>query len=71
MGCLLPLDLPDDARTFTAWARSALLANGLDPAKVPAADLAAVLHQLVGTGRAVAHAEFTTAGEFRGVKHSS
>ena len=68
VGCLLPLDLPDDARTFTTWARSALLANGLDPAKVPPADLAAVLHQLVATGRAVTHAEFTAAGEFQGVR---
>ena len=68
VGCLLPLDLRDDARTFTAWARSSLLANGLDPAKIPAADLAAVLHQLVSTGRAVAHAEFTAAGEFQGVR---
>ena len=32
------------------------------------AELAAVLHQLVATGRAVAHTEFTAVGEFQGVR---
>lgn len=45
---------PDDAlRSFSSWARSALLANGLDPRAIPAEDLNFVLFQLVATGRAV------------------
>jgi hypothetical protein len=39
-------------RTYSAWARSALLANGLSP-RMDALDRPAVLWQLVQTGRAV------------------
>jgi hypothetical protein len=49
-------------RTFTAWARSALFANAIRPSEVPEADLPYVLDQLVRTGRAVPHDEYTDAG---------
>jgi hypothetical protein len=60
---LIPLE--PARRTFTAWARSALLANGLMPSEVPAEDLPHVLDQLVRTGRAVKLADYTDVG--RGV----
>lgn len=38
--------------TYSIWARSALLANGLDPVSIPAADRRHVLDHLVSIGRA-------------------
>ena len=55
--------LAEHRRTFTAWARSALFANGIRPSDVPPADLPHVLQQLVATGRAVPHEKYTEAGE--------
>jgi hypothetical protein len=44
---------PDrDHITYSVWARSALLANGLDPEQIPAADRRHVLDHLVAIGRA-------------------
>ena len=40
-------------RTYSTWAASALWANGLDPATIPAKLRPHVLNQLVGTGRAL------------------
>jgi len=40
-------------RTYTAWAASALIASGIDPAAVPGDLRPHVLAQLVGTGRAI------------------
>ena len=54
---------PPIRRTYTAWARSALLANGLVPEKVPPDDLANVLRHLVETERAISREDFTEAGE--------
>lgn len=59
---------PDHTRTYTNWARSALIANGLDPATVSKDDMPHVLHQLVATGRAIAHQEFTAAAEHANVR---
>lgn len=38
--------------TYGAWARASLLANGLDPDRLPPADRRLVLEQLVAMGRA-------------------
>ena len=58
-------DRGDDAtRTYTNWARSSLLANGIDPAKIPVADLPHVLRQLVATGRAMPRGEFIASESF-------
>ncbi|WP_435005152.1 hypothetical protein P12x_003046 [Tundrisphaera lichenicola] len=40
-------------RTYTTWAASALIANGIDPSSVPTPLRAHVLEQLVATGRAI------------------
>ena len=40
-------------RTYTTWAASALIANGIDPDAVPEGLRPHVLAQLVGTGRAI------------------
>ncbi|MDQ3168428.1 MAG: hypothetical protein M3P94_07245 [Chloroflexota bacterium] len=50
-------------RTWSAWARSALLANGLKPESIAGEDLPHVLAQLVQTGRAVACEVYTEADE--------
>lgn len=47
-------------RTYSDWAISSLLANGLDPKRVPPESLRDVLDQLVISGRAVAPEEFVT-----------
>lgn len=47
-------------RTYSDWAISSLLANGLDPKRVPPESLRDVLDQLVISGRAVAPDEFVT-----------
>jgi hypothetical protein len=48
-----------EGQTYTGWARSALLANGLNPATIDAEDLPQVLRQLVETGRAMPRSKFT------------
>ena len=58
-------DLPEKEQTYTRWARSALIANGIDPTKVDRADMPGVLRQLVETRRAMTLTEFTAAGEFQ------
>jgi hypothetical protein len=45
-------------RTYTEWATSALMANGLDPARVPTAMMPAVLKQLVDCRRCVPATEW-------------
>jgi hypothetical protein len=66
------LPWPSVRRTFTDWARAALMSNGLNPADVPAVDLPHVLDALVATGRAPDPAEWTDAGraaaKFGGLK---
>ena len=52
--------------TYTMWARSALAANGLDPAAIEAVDLPNVLRHLVQTRRAVPLEDFTTVDAARG-----
>lgn len=49
----------DNELSYTNWARSALLANGLDPVKITATDLPLVLRQLTETGRAIRLEDFT------------
>ena len=49
-------------RTYTDWAVSALYANGLNPANIPASTIPHVLNQLVRTGRAVPESDWVTAG---------
>ena len=57
------LGRPDVIRGWSEWADSALRANAIDPATVPATSLRPVLDQLVATGRAVPHSQFTSAGK--------
>ena len=45
-------------RTYTMWASSALLANGLDPARTPTAMMPAVLDQLVRCRRCIPASEY-------------
>jgi hypothetical protein len=45
-------------QTYTAWATSAMLANGLDPEKIPWRFRAHVLSHLVATGRAIPADQF-------------
>lgn len=47
-------------KTYSDWARSALLSAGLDPAAVPHAQLRNVLDHLVASGRVIAAADFVT-----------
>lgn len=47
-------------RTYSDWALSALLANGLGPKRVPPESLRDVLDQLVAVGRAVPPESFVT-----------
>jgi hypothetical protein len=47
--------------TYTNWVRSALLTNGIDPAKISNADVPHVLRQLVATNRAMPITEFCAA----------
>lgn len=56
MRALFGADAPrgEPTRTYTAWAASQLLANGIDPAAVPGPLRGFVLETLVATGRAVA-----------------
>lgn len=54
------------ARTYSAWVRSALLANGLDPAAVDVRDRAFVLGQLVAAGRAAPPEEWIECYEAAG-----
>ncbi len=49
---------PAPRRTYTNWATSALLANGIDPASIPGDLRPHVLAQLVRTGRAIPVDEF-------------
>ncbi len=53
---------PHALRSWSDWAAAALWSNGIDPATIPPALLRLVLDQLVGSGRAMPHAQFTTAG---------
>lgn len=53
---------PNVIRSWSDWAAGALWSNGIDPATIPPPILRLVLDQLVGSGRAVAHGQFTTAG---------
>ena len=48
-------------RRWSDWVRSSLLANGLDPAKIPPESLRDVLDQLVSCGRAIPAEDFVTA----------
>ena len=52
----------DTLQSWSDWADSSLWSNGIDPATVPPAKLRNVLDQLVATGRAMQHTEFTSAG---------
>jgi hypothetical protein len=45
-------------KTYTLWATSALLANGLDPATIPVAMMPDVLAQLEASGRCVHRSKF-------------
>lgn len=54
----------EEDRSYSAWVRSSLAANGLDPARIDRRELPHVLRQLVGTGRAMPPAEFTRAAEY-------
>ena len=49
--------------TYSDWSRSALRANGLDPAAIPPGDVPHVLRHLVATGRAVPMNEFISSCE--------
>jgi hypothetical protein len=49
--------------TYTDWVEGALLANGLDPARLPPEKVAIVLRHLVGTGRALPIEKFVSADE--------
>lgn len=53
----------DELRSWSDWARAALWCNGIDPATLSAAELRAVLDQLVMSGRAVSRLDYTTAGQ--------
>lgn len=61
--CQALIDGPP-TRTYTNWVRSALLANGLDPTRIPANDVPHVLAQLVATGRAAPADEFVTSAAY-------
>lgn len=50
-------------RTYTSWAASALLANGIDPASVPSRLMPHVLHQLEGTKRCMPRGEYIESAE--------
>lgn len=55
---------PEEARrTYSQWAISALLANGLNPDRVPAVCLRDVLDHLVATGRAVPADKWVSSAE--------
>ncbi len=53
----------DQIRTWSDWAESALWANGINPATLPATQLRPVLDQLVMAGRAVPAVNWTSAGQ--------
>ena len=55
---------------YSDWAEGSLWANGIDPATVPPRIRRRVLEQLVATGRAVPHIEFTSAGKAAAKKAS-
>lgn len=48
-------------RTYTAWVRASLIANGLDRVSIPAQDLSNVLTILVATNRTIPLARFADA----------
>jgi hypothetical protein len=50
-------------RTYTTWAASALIANGIDPASVPSALRPHVLAQLESTGRCVKRSLYIESAE--------
>lgn len=50
--CQSLIDGRPHVATYSRWARSALLSNGIDPAKLRQADAGDVLAHLVATGRA-------------------
>ena len=59
--CLFPQKA---RRTYTSWARSALLACGLKPEDIPAEDLPHVLAHLEGKDRILPASEYTEADEY-------
>jgi hypothetical protein len=54
---------PEPRRTFTGWAASSMLANGIDPASVPTHLREHVLSILVTTGRTVPASTFIESAE--------
>ena len=52
-----------ECRSYSDWAEGAFWANGIDPATVPPQIRRRVLDQLVATGRAVPHLDYTSAGK--------
>ena len=50
-------------RTYTAWAASALLANGIDPDRVPSSLRPHVLAHLEATGRCIKRSEYIESAE--------
>jgi hypothetical protein len=51
-------------QNYSNWARSSLIASGLDPLAIAAEDLPHVLRQLVETKRAMRLDQFTASGQF-------
>jgi hypothetical protein len=56
--------------TYTNWAKSSLMANGIDPATTPKAMISHILRQLVATGRAMKLEDFTASGQHSRLKES-
>ena len=52
-----------DRRTYTQWAASALIANGIDPTAIPTALLPHVLEQLEWTRRCIPRQDFIESAE--------
>lgn len=61
---MLALFGPDGGRrTYTSWAASALIANGIDPSSVPSALRPHVLAQLEATGRCIKRTVYIESAE--------
>ena len=57
-------------RTWSSWVESSLIANGLDPSRIPASAVRDVLEQLVHTGRAVPAEKWVSSAEYRAFRSS-
>jgi hypothetical protein len=67
--CVIPSLFGGD-RSYTHWARSALLKNGIAPESLPPSDMPHVLHHLVAAGQALPPSRFTVVGRHVALRSS-